>query len=70
MSSWTASSTTARSPRSEAVNELETVVSSIGPVAALLTVRGEKTPMPRIAEALGMTERDASSRLFHYKYMR
>ncbi|GAA3918277.1 hypothetical protein GCM10022244_29380 [Streptomyces gulbargensis] len=46
------------------VGELEAIISSAGPYAARTATA--EIPMPRIAEALGMTEKAALSRLYRY----
>ncbi|GGV18985.1 hypothetical protein GCM10010275_70740 [Streptomyces litmocidini] len=52
----------------KAAGELEAIVASASPLAAAY-VRGDEIPMPRVAEALGMTEKAARSRLAHYEYL-
>ncbi|MFF0435435.1 hypothetical protein ACFYU9_24810 [Streptomyces sp. NPDC004327] len=54
----------------KAADELESIVAFFGPLAARFVSRGEETSLPAIAEALGMTEKAARSRLHHYAYMR
>ncbi|MFE0737461.1 hypothetical protein [Streptomyces sp. NPDC058855] len=46
------------------VGELDAIISSAGPYAARTATAD--IPMPRIAEALGMTEKAARSRLHRY----
>ncbi|MFF2571321.1 hypothetical protein [Streptomyces sp. NPDC058084] len=54
----------------KAADELQGVVASTGPVAALfLTRAAEVLPMSRLAELLGMTEEAAGSRLAHYRQL-
>ncbi|MFI8917373.1 hypothetical protein ACIGW4_38035 [Streptomyces sp. NPDC053513] len=52
----------------KAVGELEAIVASAGPLAAACAT-GDEIPVPRVAEALGMTEKAARSRLVHYAYL-
>ncbi|MFE3644272.1 hypothetical protein ACFXOM_25275 [Streptomyces sp. NPDC059169] len=52
----------------KAAGELEAIVTDTGPAAASL-VRKAETPLSRIAELLGMTEKEAESRLDHYWYL-
>ncbi|SEB57059.1 hypothetical protein [Streptomyces sp. TLI_105] len=52
----------------KAAGELEAIVASTGPLAAAY-VTGDEIPMPRVAEALGMTEKAARSRLAYYEFL-
>lgn len=54
----------------KAVNDLEAIVASIAPTAAFIAVRGDRIPLPRIAEGLGTTEPEARSRLHRYESVR
>ncbi|MEV8628602.1 hypothetical protein [Streptomyces sp. NPDC051079] len=52
----------------KAAGKLEALVADYGPIAARYIARGT-IPLPRIAEALGTTEKAARSRLTHYEYL-
>ncbi|MEU7297071.1 hypothetical protein AB0A76_28360 [Streptomyces exfoliatus] len=49
-----------------AIGALEAIVADAGPVAARIVTRRDRTDLPRIAEALGMTEQATDARLSHY----
>ncbi|MEU0404585.1 hypothetical protein ABZ318_31075 [Streptomyces sp. NPDC006197] len=53
----------------KAADDLEVIVAMTGPHAASLVTRGQAIPMPQIAEALGMTEKAARSRLLYYEHL-
>ncbi|MFI1815210.1 hypothetical protein ACH414_33225 [Streptomyces sp. NPDC020422] len=52
----------------KAAGKLEALVADYGPLAARY-IAGDSIPLPRVAEALGTTEKAASSRLTHYEYL-
>ncbi|MFF9431998.1 hypothetical protein [Streptomyces sp. NPDC014746] len=52
----------------KAVEAMETIVADLGPLAARY-IKGDAVPLPRLAEALGTTEKAAGSRLTHYTYL-
>ncbi|MFJ9576178.1 hypothetical protein ACIRQF_07270 [Streptomyces sp. NPDC101191] len=53
----------------KAANELGATIAFLAPIAAKLVTRGDEIPLPRVAEALGMTEKATRSRLNHYEYL-
>ncbi|MER8043636.1 hypothetical protein [Streptomyces sp. NPDC094032] len=53
----------------KAADELEAIISEIAPYAASLITRSS-TPLTKLAEAYGKTEKATSSRLSHYTYLR
>ncbi|MGW1116925.1 hypothetical protein ACWD5B_07430 [Streptomyces tanashiensis] len=48
--------------------KLDAIVADYGPLAARY-IAGDSIPRPRLAEALGTTEKAAGSRLTHYTYL-
>ncbi|MFE7511427.1 hypothetical protein ACFU8I_09405 [Streptomyces sp. NPDC057540] len=52
----------------KAAEHLGVIVADFGPLAARY-IKGDAVPLPRLAEALGTTERAAGSRLTHYAYL-
>ncbi|MFC8896636.1 hypothetical protein [Streptomyces cinereoruber] len=52
-----------------ACGELEAIVAETGPRAARALAREQEESMPAVAEALGMTEKAARTRLLHYEYL-
>ncbi|MFB6632191.1 hypothetical protein ACFCWY_20075 [Streptomyces sp. NPDC056362] len=51
-----------------AAEQMEAIVAEYGPLAARY-IKGDAVPLPRLAEALGATEKAAASRLTHYTYL-
>ncbi|MFF3775617.1 hypothetical protein [Streptomyces sp. NPDC002232] len=51
-----------------AAEQMEAIVAEYGPLAARY-IKGDAVPLPRLAEALGTTEKAAGSRLTHYAYL-
>ncbi|SEE24036.1 hypothetical protein [Streptomyces sp. TLI_105] len=52
----------------KAAGKLEAIVADHGPIAARY-IAGDVTPLPRLTEALGTTEKAAASRLTRYQYL-
>ncbi|MGW4855348.1 hypothetical protein ACWEPZ_29400 [Streptomyces sp. NPDC004288] len=52
----------------KAAEDLGAIVADFGPLAARY-IKGDAVPLPRLAEALGTTEKAAGSRLTHYAYL-
>ncbi|MFI9748231.1 hypothetical protein [Streptomyces sp. NPDC052494] len=48
---------------------LEAIVADAGRVAVRIVTRRDRTDLPQIAEALGMTEQAADTRLSHHAYL-
>ncbi|MFJ8664037.1 hypothetical protein [Streptomyces sp. NPDC093795] len=53
----------------KAADELEDIVTQAAPTAVRCLARRPEAPAPGVAEALGMTEEAARSRLVHYEYL-
>ncbi|GGT26698.1 hypothetical protein GCM10010222_80590 [Streptomyces tanashiensis] len=51
-----------------AAEEMEAIVADFGPIAARY-IAGDAVPLPRLAEALGTTEKAAGARMAHYRYL-
>ncbi|MFE7511430.1 hypothetical protein ACFU8I_09420 [Streptomyces sp. NPDC057540] len=52
----------------KAAEVMGAIVADYGPLAARY-IKGDAVPLPRLAEALGTTEKAAGSRLTHYAYL-